>query len=1350
MHHLYEKGTTVNHSEQSTKILAVLTLALGLALLACSPASAAFTRPFLGQITGTPSGPFQLQPSSPPPYVKRRGPLTLALDGAGDLWVGDEFEEITEEEGKLRGSVPSYPLDEFSPAYAAKPNAFLQTLPVAGGNHIAIASTTTDDFYATSKVNNFNEDEIEVFSPTGAHLETWSGQFREPHIAIDNSTEPLKDPSACGTLPLLSSSECYVYVYVGGFPGARIEKFSSAGVPVEFADAKKCESESCGYIKGNTITGVPSGAGACQGQFSGSYESDSHDMTVDPAGNIYVSYSGCNSVLEYKPNGEYLKDFSLNVRPEGVAFDRISGHLIVSGIGRNGNGEAIGAIEELDATTGQEVSQITETSEGTPLHKPTEMTVDSHGDLYVLDSGAVDAYSSGLYKPTLTLGQAGERKGNSALVSGTVNPEGLKLSQCEFEYVTAETFKKEGFAKASAGECVPGTGAIPVEKKVDTVTAEIKPLIPGTTYYYRLLATSESSEGGTSHTEPLAFTAPAAPGILSTSAANLSSTFADLDGRIDPDGVATSYHFEYLSAASYAADGESFSGPDPAVIVPVPDGSIGSGGPTGGAPQSVMQHIGPLAPGSTYFYRLVAENAQGVTSGGVCEDERGLRAACSFSTLPAVAPGLPDGRSYELVTPATKEGGSDLFALPENDGQFHNEDRGTPSESGDGFLLETKSSFGPFPGAFGSGYVFHREPERGEWTYKSLAPPSLGVQAIFETFFDPADFSRVGVNDTIGSDVAEEGQRTQSLLGEPGGPYTTLHTDPIFHLVGTSVEPHEEGRIVGASRDMSHVVLESEVLGAAGQVRPADHACPGAEGVKHGAALCEWVGGSLKLISVNNEGEPVNACGASLGAGFERGGAHNAVSADGSRVFFTAPQSRERGGVTLSGPGCSNPPQLYARVEVKTSSGEVVGKTLDVSVPAQGVKEEVAGKLVTPREYPALYVGASEDGSKVFFTSEAWLTADHSKVHDLELYACEIIVEGEQPACKLARVSAGEEGEPGGEAGAEVQMVLAVPADGSAIYFTADGVLAPGASPGDCEGLHGLQGSCALYRYQLATASTPAKTTFVAASAPCSFDNAQECSIDADEAGSFLPEPERTRVYATPDGRYLLFKNGTRIYRYDSVGERLTLISSSGEFTRSAPDQTASGALRAMSNDGSYVFFDTADPLVPAATNGTLDVYEWHEGVISLIGSGSEAGPSYFLGYSPYVTPGGETVEGGNVFIGTHAKLVPADTNSVGNIYDARVCVAESPCIQPPPGETAQCEGSSCESTPVEPLDATPTSLTFSGPGDVSSEASPAKAVRKKAVVKCGKGSEKKQGKCVKKPKKKLKAKRSSDKRRAK
>ena len=122
----------------------------------------------------------------------------------------------------------------------------------------------------------------------------------------------------------------------------------------------------------------------------------------------------------------------------------------------------------------------------------------------------------------------------------------------------------------------------------------------------------------------------------------------------------------------------------------------------------------------------------------------------------------------------------------------------------------------------------------------------------------------------------------------------------------------------------------------------------------------------------------------------------------------------------------------------------------------------------------------------------------------------------------------------------------------------------------------------------------------------------------------------------TPDGRFLLFassreltgyntltapsaicyqtgsqgsNNGhcEEIYRYDAEaaahGEAsLVCVScdpsgappvSPAQFARSALVGADSAPVRAISDDGSMVFFDTADPLVSQDSNGTLDVYEW-------------------------------------------------------------------------------------------------------------------------------------------------------------
>jgi len=80
-------------------------------------------------------------------------------------------------------------------------------------------------------------------------------------------------------------------------------------------------------------------------------------------------------------------------------------------------------------------------------------------------------------------------------------------------------------------------------------------------------------------------------------------------------------------------------------------------------------------------------------------------------------------------------------------------------------------------------------------------------------------------------------------------------------------------------------------------------------------------------------------------------GAVNAVSGDGSKVFFTSPENGEEA-------VCPEPSRLYMRVDGR--------ETVEVSKP-QGV---------VPSERKAVYyVGAASDGSKVFFTTRTALTA---------------------------------------------------------------------------------------------------------------------------------------------------------------------------------------------------------------------------------------------------------------------------------------------------------------------------------------------------------------------------------------
>jgi hypothetical protein len=175
---------------------------------------------------------------------------------------------------------------------------------------------------------------------------------------------------------------------------------------------------------------------------------------------------------------------------------------------------------------------------------------------------------------------------------------------------------------------------------------------------------------------------------------------------------------------------------------------------------------------------------------------------------------------------------------------------------------------------------------------------------------------------------------------------------------------------------------------------------------------------------------------------------------------------------------------------------------------------------------------------------------------------------------------------------------------------------------------------------------------------------------------------------------------------------------------------------RAVSGDGSRVFFDSPDALVPRAVNGKRDVYEWENGTLFLVSSGTSATNSFFLDSSE---------SGADAFFSTSDELVQGDNDAAYDVYDARV---PRPGDIPPP-ESVPCQGDVCQGPPSVPsLLGPPPSATFNGLGNPPPEptANPAATPRPKAKAKrCRKGYVKRKGRCVKK----ARAKRAATQRRA-
>jgi len=677
------------------------------------------------------------------------------------------------------------------------------------------------------------------------------------------------------------------------------------------------------------------------------------------------------------------------------------------------------------------------------------------------------------------------------------------------------------------------------------------------------------------------------------------------------------------------------------------------------------------------------------------------------------------------------------------------------AEEGNAILVHTDGSFAPDATAVASAYVFSRG--AAGWGMSVLAQSIDDPQEVEKAkLFDPKDLSEVGFVDEVGTHSELNGGDESAfhhtvLVGPPDGPY-----EPLYSLSGlASEELNEEEIMAGGSENLSRVVLESKnhslAAGAEGQDEGTDvlYEATGGE--------CEPMPPHCSLIDVNEEGRAM-PCGATLGQGeLSLGGAHSAVSSDGSRIFFTAPEPSETGKEAPTGPGCwnggvENPPELYMR--------EGGARTVKISAPEAGVKVGTPGNPDPENpELPSVFVGASSDGSKVFFMTKTELTKN-AVGHTPELY------EYETASGRLALISAGESGMAEGD----VDSVTAVSSDGSAVFFTAYGDLAPGASQYPLPPEEEVSAPVNLYRYDTITGETTYVTTLNKDSYPAVFGEAYNWYTA--EFGGHGAEEEGLSYakewYTTGDGRFLVFgtvlpltgfdnthapgvtcpNNYTggeapegcfELYRYDAVTKQIVCVSCAGGapvdgayFARSSYfDSPASGPPRPISEDGKEVFFESANVLVPQATPGKVHVYEWHEGTISLISSPNDPGNALFLGSSG---------TGSDVFFVTHAQLVPQDTDQAADIYDARVDGGFGGLTPP------QCTGTGCQGVPAAPpIFATPAGVTFEGVGNFTTTEPPrpTPVISKPKVKKCPKGKKLSHGKCVKRSKVK-KAKKAS------
>ncbi len=127
------------------------------------------------------------------------------------------------------------------------------------------------------------------------------------------------------------------------------------------------------------------------------------------------------------------------------------------------------------------------------------------------------------------------------------------------------------------------------------VGQQLSGLTPDTTYHYRVVATNET--GPATGIDETVTTLPPTPPIVNPGpAGEITPSAATLTGSVDSQGVQSTYEFDLGTDTSYGS--RIF-------------GEAGSAT----TPQTFTSHLGGLAPGTTYHYRLLATNVFGTTYG---------------------------------------------------------------------------------------------------------------------------------------------------------------------------------------------------------------------------------------------------------------------------------------------------------------------------------------------------------------------------------------------------------------------------------------------------------------------------------------------------------------------------------------------------------------------------------------------------------------------------------------------------------------------------------------------------------------------------------------------------------------
>jgi hypothetical protein len=727
--------------------------------------------------------------------------------------------------------------------------------------------------------------------------------------------------------------------------------------------------------------------------------------------------------------------------------------------------------------------------------------------------------------------------------------------------------------------------------------------------------------------------------------------------------------------------------------------------------------------------------------------------------VPTAASALLVDRVYEMVSPVYK-GGYGVKAVV------------GVAPDGEGAAF---ASNGVFDGLstniqFGNHYIARRD--WTGWSTVGLDPPATRALTVGHGIEDVLDFSPT-LSDMLwrGCVAADVGAgkecRKVVLLGHD----TSLPDAGEYWLqLGVPVERVDHEVVLfkygSSSTDFCHVVVfgvpplvevggREAAVGTAAQLYDVASGCGGGEP-------------GPRLVGLDNQGGAIDPyCTESLGGSdVSASGSVNtfgAVTADGREVFFTQNVGPAEGINGCTSAVAGNPKQLFMRLDDS--------RTVEVSRPLGsgafggcgdgGATGEVPGEVPCPGASgrpPALFWGASEDGTKVYFTTTAKLVAGDTDT-TRNLYEADIGCPGilgcavdEREVVGLTRVSRPPTA---GEA-ADVRGVVRIVPDGLRVAFVAGGVLSEEAG---VEGRSAARGEDNLYVYD--DASGRIKFVVGLCSGPGKSGSLadERCPSELREASGPVDEPEASEgndtslwhpggeakeaqfnVCARPDsgecvgeretGRYLVFSSygqllrgdtddSRDVYRYDTMEGALERVSAGeGGFGADgncdepiggiACDASVAQPIGGENLETLYVQHELADRAV--SEDGKRIVFASAGALSPAASNGLEnvyewrREPGWERGVVSIVSTGSSltadrqvviTPSGRDVFFVTSQGLVRPDTDGQADVYDARLGGG----FPPGPAEREACSGDACQGPLTNPAPLVVPSSVLQAPG---------------------------------------------------